>query len=434
MKRVAFFTLGCKVNQYETGAMSESFENAGYQVVDFDNMAEVYVINTCTVTGMSDRKSRNIIRKAKKNNPDSFVIVVGCYAQTSPEEVERIPGVNMVVGTKDKGKIIEFLEEIKSGSSKTNFVDDIKGFREFEKLDVTSYKERTRAILKIQDGCNNYCSYCIIPYARGPIRSRNREDIINEVHGLAQNGFKEIVLTGIHLASYGRDIGSSLLEIIKDIHDFEGIERIRLGSIEPSTVSIEFVDAVKNLKKLCPHFHISLQSGCDETLKRMNRKYTTGDYANVVKLLRDNIPDVSITTDIMVGFPGETDIEFNKTLGFLEEIALTKMHVFKYSPRKGTVAATFKDQVTPDKKEERSSILLKLSDRNLHKFNMRMEGRTVKVLFEQEFDSLSEKMEGLTMNFSRVIAIGKSDIKGKILDVKLAEAKEDYILGNVLYD
>ncbi|KNY28470.1 tRNA (N(6)-L-threonylcarbamoyladenosine(37)-C(2))-methylthiotransferase MtaB [Pseudobacteroides cellulosolvens] len=432
MKRVAFFTLGCKVNQYETGAMSEIFENEGYQVVDFDTMAEVYVINTCTVTGMSDRKSRNVIRKAKKNNPQSFVIVVGCYAQTSPEEVERIPGVNMVVGTKDKGKIIEFLEEIKSGSSKINYVDDIKCFSKFEKLDVTSYKERTRAILKIQDGCNNYCSYCIIPYARGPIRSRNREDVINEVKGLAQNGFKEIVLTGIHLASYGRDIGYSLLEIIKDIHDFDGIERIRLGSIEPNIVSLEFVEEVKNLRKLCPHFHISLQSGCDETLKRMNRKYTTVDYANVVKLLRDNIPDVSITTDIMVGFPGETDIEFNQTLGFLEEIALTKMHVFKYSPRKGTVAATFKDQVTPDKKEERSSILLKLSDRNLHKFNMRMVGRTVQVLFEQEFDLLSGYVEGLTMNFSRVVSRGGSNTKGKILDVKLVEAKEDYILGNIL--
>lgn len=434
MKRVTFFTLGCKVNQYETGAMSEIFENAGYEIVDFDSMADVYVINTCTVTGMSDRKSRNVIRKAKKINPDSFVIVVGCYAQTSPEEVERIPGVNMVVGTKDKGKILEFLEEIKAGSSKINYVDDIKGFKEFEKLDLTSYKDRTRAILKIQDGCNNFCSYCIIPYARGPIRSRNKDDIINEVKGLAQNGFKEIVLTGIHLASYGKDIGSSLLEIIKDIHDFEGIERIRLGSIEPKLVNEEFVEKVRSLNKLCPHFHISLQSGCDETLKRMNRKYTTSEYADIVKMLRDNIPDVSITTDIMVGFPGETDIEFNETLEFLKKIALTKMHVFKYSPRKGTLAATFKNQVTPEKKEERSSILLKLSDKNLLEFNRKMEGRVVKVLFEQEFNLHKGKMEGLTMNFSRVVSSpkGESDIKGKICDVELVEAKEDYILGNIL--
>jgi threonylcarbamoyladenosine tRNA methylthiotransferase MtaB len=434
MRRVAFFTLGCKVNQYETGAMSEIFENAGYQVVDFDAPAEVYVINTCTVTGMSDRKSRNIIRKAKKNNPDSFVIVVGCYAQTSPEEVESIPGVNMVVGTKDKGKIIEFLEDIKSGSGRVNYVGDIADFKNFEKLDVTSYKDRTRAILKIQDGCNNYCSYCIIPYARGPIRSRAREDVIREVRGLAQNGFKEIVLTGIHLASYGKDIGSSLLEIIKDIHDFHGIERIRLGSIEPTTVKMEFVESVKSLSKICPHFHISLQSGCDETLKRMNRKYTTRDYKNVVKLLRDNIPDVSITTDIMVGFPGETDDEFNETLGFLQEISLTKMHVFKYSSRKGTAAASFKNQVNADKKEERSSILLKLSDKNLFDYNKRMEGRVVPVLFEQELGLDSGKMEGLTMNFSRVVAEANSDIKGNIYKVKLMEVREDYILGNILYD
>lgn len=432
MRRVAFYTLGCKVNQYETGAMSESFENAGYQVVDFDTPAEVYVINTCTVTGMSDRKSRNVIRKAKKCNPDSFVIVVGCYAQTSPEEVESIQGVNMVVGTKDKGKIIEFLEDMRSGIGKVNYVDDIKDFKKFEKLDVTSYKDRTRAILKIQDGCNNYCSYCIIPYARGPIRSREREDVINEVKGLAQNGFKEIVLTGIHLASYGRDIGSSLLEIIRDIHDFDGIERIRLGSIEPTTVNMEFVEAVKELNKLCPHFHISLQSGCDETLKRMNRKYTTGEYKNVVKLLRDNIPDVSITTDIMVGFPGETDAEFNETLVFLEEISLAKMHVFKYSPRKGTAAASFKNQVNAEKKEERSSILLTLSDKSLLEFNKRMEGKVVPVLFEQESGFKEGNMEGLTMNFSRVVSNGRNDIKGQICNVKLIKATNDYIFGDIL--
>ncbi|HEY9062489.1 MAG TPA: tRNA (N(6)-L-threonylcarbamoyladenosine(37)-C(2))-methylthiotransferase MtaB [Pseudobacteroides sp.] len=432
MRRVAFFTLGCKVNQYETGAMSEIFENAGYQVVDFDAPAEVYVINTCTVTGMSDRKSRNVIRKAKKCNPDSFVIVVGCYAQTSPEEVENIPGVNMVVGTKDKGKIIEFLEDIKSGSGRVNYVGDIKDFKNFEKLDLTSYKDRTRAILKIQDGCNNYCSYCIIPYARGPIRSREREDVVNEVKGLAQNGFKEIVLTGIHLASYGRDIGSSLLEIIRDIHDFDGIERIRLGSIEPTMINMEFVEAVKGLNKLCPHYHISLQSGCDETLKRMNRKYATEEYKNVVKLLRDNIPDVSITTDIMVGFPGETDAEFNETLVFLEELSLAKMHVFKYSPRKGTAAASFKNQVNAEKKEERSTILLKLSNKNLLEFNKRMEGRVVPVLFEQESGLEEGNMEGLTMNFSRVISNGRNDIKGQICNVKLIKATNDYIFGDIL--
>ncbi|MDP4181655.1 MAG: tRNA (N(6)-L-threonylcarbamoyladenosine(37)-C(2))-methylthiotransferase MtaB [Bacillota bacterium] len=430
MKRVAFFTLGCKVNQYETEAMTELFQNQGYTVVEFDNPAEVYVINTCTVTGMSDRKSRQVIRKAKKINPDSFVIVVGCYAQTSPEEVSRIHGVNMVLGTKDKGRIIEFLEEINSGEEKVNYVEDIMNLREFEKLDVTSFKDRTRAFLKIQDGCNNYCSYCIIPYARGPIRSKYREDVLEEVRNLASSGFKEIVLTGIHLASYGKDLKtSSLVEIIKDIHYIEGVERIRLGSIEPSTVNREFIETVRAFEKLCPHFHISLQSGCDGTLKRMNRKYNTDDYRRVVESLRENIPDVSVSTDVMVGFPGETDDEFKCTLEFLEEIKLTKLHVFKYSPRKGTPAAAYKDQVSAEKKEERSSKLLELSDKNLIEFNSQQVGRIMPVLFEQRFGEEDGLMEGLTSNFTRVVCKAHENVKGLIYDVQLREAKDDYILG-----
>ncbi|OPZ86855.1 MAG: Threonylcarbamoyladenosine tRNA methylthiotransferase MtaB [Firmicutes bacterium ADurb.Bin419] len=435
MKKVAFFTLGCKVNQYETEAISETFKNNGYQIVDFEEFADVYVINTCTVTNLSDRKSRQMIRRAKKNNEDSIIAVVGCYAQTSPDEVMSIPGVNLVVGTKEKGKIVENIKMIESGKNKINLVRDIMKTREFEELGVEVYKERTRAFIKIQEGCSQFCSYCIIPYARGPIRSRPVEYVLDEVSKLAVNGYKEIVLTGIHIASYGKDIKTtSLLDIIRKVHEIDGVERIRLGSIEPTTITPEFVDELGKLRKVCPHFHISLQSGCDSTLKRMNRRYTTDEYRSSIELIRANIKDVSVTTDVMVGFPGETDEEFGETVKFLNEISFAAMHVFKYSQRKGTPAAGFANQISPEKKEERSNILIELSSRKNREFNKCFEGRIMEILVEQEVKGENGLVEGLTPNYIRVLSKGKSDMCGKILKVKLDEAVEDYMMGQIEND
>jgi threonylcarbamoyladenosine tRNA methylthiotransferase MtaB len=439
-KTVALFTLGCKVNQYETEAVSEIFEKEGYEVIDFQEKADVYVINTCTVTNLSDRKSRQIIKRAKKTNEDAIVIVMGCYAQTAPQEVESIPGVNLVMGTKERGRIIDYINEIKANSNDTiNAVSNIMLSRDFEELNIESYKERTRAFLKIQEGCNQFCSYCIIPYARGPIRSRSPEGIIKEVKKLATYGFKEVVLTGIHLASYGKDINSfqdkerniTILDIIKMIHEIEGIERIRLGSLEPSTITEEFVNEAGQLRKLCPHYHISLQSGCDETLKRMNRRYNTDYFRWAVKHLRDNIKDVAITTDVMVGFPGETEEEFQKTYGFLKKINFSDMHVFKFSPRKGTHAATYKDQVTYEKKEERSNLVLSLAKENAFRFNKSFLGRTMPVLIEKETNKDSDLFEGHTANYIKVLCEGKENLRGKIAAVILEKAEDDYILGHI---
>lgn len=433
MKRAAFYTLGCKVNQYETEAISEMFEKAGYKIVDFEDEADVYVINTCTVTNLSDRKSRQMIRRAKRNNENSIVIVIGCYAQTAPEEVSKIEGVNLVVGTKDRSRILEYLKELETSGGRRNYVGDIMKTREFEELGVNVYKERTRAFIKIQEGCNQFCTYCIIPYARGPVRSRSEENILKEVSGLAHSGYKEVVLTGIHVASYGKDIkNTSLIDIIRKVHEIEGIERIRLGSIEPTTVTEEFVRAIKGMEKLCPQFHISLQSGCDSTLKRMNRKYTTKEYLKSVELLRENLKDVAVTTDVMVGFPGETDEEFNETCRFVEKVLFARMHVFKYSRRKGTPAASYPDQVAPQKKEERSRILIELASRMTLEYNKSFTGRVLPVLFEQEVKGKEGFMEGLTPNYIRVECKGDKDIEGQILNVLLREAKDDYIVGEIV--
>lgn len=433
MRKVAFYTLGCKVNQYETEAITELFQNAGYRIVDFEEKADVYVINTCTVTSMSDRKSRQIIRRAKKVNSDSVVIVIGCYAQVAPEEVGSIEGVSLVIGSKDKSRIIEYLNEFEGTKASASYVDNIMNTREFERLDIETYKEHTRAFMKIQDGCNQFCSYCIIPYARGPIRSKSPHDILSEAERLARSGFKEIVLTGIHIASYGKDTGdSSLMDIIKRVHGIEGLERIRLGSIEPNTITVEFVRVLEELDKLCPHFHVSLQSGCDETLKRMNRKYTTADYKKAIDMLREYDRDVAITTDVMTGFPGESEEEFEATYKFLSDISFAKMHVFKYSPRKGTPAASFKGQVPPEVKDERSRRLIELSNEGSIGFNRQYLGRTMPVLFEQEAEEDKGLIEGLTTNYIRVICKGDKALKGSILDVYMEEARGDFVLGRII--
>ena len=374
MKKVAFYTLGCKVNQYETEAMLELFEKEGYEKAETEDYADVYVINTCTVTHMSDRKSRQYIRRMKKKNPDAIIAVVGCYSQVSPEEILSIDEVNLVMGTNDRKKIVEEVKKI-DASRKVSTVDDIMKVKAFEEIEINKTNGKTRAFMKIQDGCDRYCSYCIIPYARGRVRSRDLESIVKEVENLASNGYKEVVLTGIHVASYGKDIKDSdikLLDVIKQINDIEGIERIRLSSVEPILFTDEFVEAVSTMDKVCPHYHLSLQSGCDETLKRMKRRYTTEEYKAIVDRLRAAIPNVSITTDVIVGFPGETNEEFDKTYEFLKDIELTHMHVFKYSPRKGTPAATMENQVDPSTKHDRSEKLLQLNEENFNKFGQKM--------------------------------------------------------------
>jgi len=431
MKKAAFYTLGCKVNQYDTEAMIRIFEDSGYEIVDFDKKADVYVINTCTVTNLSDRKSRQMISRARTANPEAIIAVVGCYAQTASEEVAKIPGVNLIIGTKDRSKIVEYIKEIESGRrTNINTVDNIMKIHDFEELKIDSYKERTRAYIKIQEGCSQFCAYCIIPYARGPVRSREPEAVLNEVKKLAAAGFREVVITGIHVASYGKDKGNiSLLDIIKKIHEVEGIDRIRLGSIEPTTVTEQFVDEISGMDKFCPHFHISLQSGCDETLKRMNRKYNTQDYRKSVELLRSRIPDVAITTDVMVGFPGETDEEFEITYRYLDEISFAKMHIFKYSRRKGTPAAVMKNQVDPKVKEERSKRLIELSDRKAYEFNKRFVGRIMPVLFEKELKDESKIYEGHTTNYIRVVCNGDNSFKGEILNIRMLEASKDHIKG-----
>lgn len=432
-KIISTCTLGCKVNQYESEAVSSLFEQNGYDIVSFEQSADVYIINTCTVTNLSDRKSRQAIRKAKKNNPNSIVVVMGCYAQTSPEDVLKIPEVNLVIGTKDRNKIIEYVSRIEAGECRINAVDNIMSSRNFEELKVSSYKERTRAYLKIQEGCSQFCSYCIIPYARGPIRSRQPEDIIQEVKDLSQNGFLEIVLTGIHIASYGRELKTTnLLDIIQRLNRIEGIKRIRLGSIEPTTITEEFVSAATEMPKLCPHYHLSLQSGCDKTLKAMNRKYTVAEYRKSVALLKNQIPDVAITTDIMVGFPGETEEDFITSLNFAQEIGFSKIHVFMYSPRKGTPAAEYENQISPEEKEKRSQLMLTLSDKLERQYFNNYIGKEMEVLYEQELHGKEGYIEGLTKNYIRVMSKGDIGLKGRMRTTKLEKIEGGLFNGNII--
>ena len=429
MKKAAFYTLGCKVNQYETEAMSELFGKAGYEIVDFESAADVYVINTCTVTGMSDRKSRQIIRRAKKINPDAIIAVTGCYAQTSPDAVRMIDGVNVIIGTKDRGKIVSMVENAKK-SSKTDAVSDIMQTHTFEDLSVKTYRDRTRAYIKIQEGCNQFCSYCIIPYARGPIRSRPFSDVLNEIKLLSASGFSEIVLTGIHVASYGLDLEKyDLADLILAADKFEGIKRIRLSSIEPMTLDKSFIRRIKNAKTLCPHFHISLQSGCDETLFRMNRKYTTEDYAKIADGIRESFEDAAITTDIMVGFPGETDEEFSKTVDFVKKIGFADAHIFQYSPRKGTPAAARSDQISPEVKFKRSKIISEITEKSKIEFQKSFIGKTKEVLFEKRAEN--GLFEGKTDNYLTVAVPCEEDLSGRFFSVLLKETAPFGILGEI---
>ncbi len=431
MKKVAFYTLGCKVNQYETESIATLFKKNEYDVVDFEEKSDIYVINTCSVTSLSDRKSRQIIRRAKKNNFKSIIVVLGCYAQVAPQEVNSIPEVDIVLGTNGREKIIEYIKSFEEDKKKISVVKDIMKAKEFEELNIDSYRLKTRAFVKIQEGCNQFCTYCIIPYARGSIRSKDPVKVLTEIQTLAQNGFKEIILTGIHLASYGKDLkDTSLNDIILKIQKINGVERIRLGSIEPNLIADEFVKIIKDSSKLCSHFHVSLQSGCNETLKRMNRRYLVEDFEKSIGRLRSEISDVAITTDIIVGFPGETDNEFEKTYSFLSNIKLQKMHVFKYSRRKGTKAYSFENQVSSIKKEERSNILLDLSVKNQNEFNNKNLDRVFPVLIEKASNYGSRHIEGLTPNNIEVVCVGDiENHKGSIVNVRLIENKGEFVLG-----
>ena len=438
MKRVAFYTLGCKVNQYETEAMAEAFEDAGYIQVSFDETADVYVINTCTVTSLSSRKSRQAIRRARQMNSNAIVAAVGCYPQTAREEVEGLAEVDIVAGTADRLKIPEYAEsfrtgKLQSGKEKITAVENIMKKHSFEDLKIERYKDRTRAFLKVQEGCSQFCSYCIIPYARGPIRSRPSEDVIREVQKLVVAGFKEVVLTGIHIASYGKDLGEiRLMDLVRAIHNIDGIERIRIGSIEPTLITEDFAATAAGMEKLCPHYHISLQSGCDETLARMNRRYTTDQYKRAIVLLRERIPDVAVTTDVMVGFPGETNEEFEKTYRFLEEIQFAKMHVFKFSPRKGTPAASLVGQVPSQVKEARSMQVIKLSEHCAQAFHSSFISTEMPVLYEQEVKDSKGLYEGLTPNYIRVLSFGNNSLIGNIVKTRLIKVENESVLGDCI--
>lgn len=429
MKKVAFYTLGCKVNQYETEAMSELFLNNGYEITDYESFADIYIINTCTVTGMSDRKSRQIIRRAKKINPESYVIVAGCYSQVAPEDVLKIDGVNLVLGTKDRGDIVRLYEE-NIQVQKESKVTDIMKCHSFENLELSTFGTRTRAYIKVQEGCNQFCSYCKIPYARGPIRSRSFDEVINETKRLTKKGFTEITYVGIHIASFGLDTKSKgLAELLIEANKIPEIKRIRLSSIEPMTLNEEFAQKIKDCEKLCPHFHLSLQSGCNETLKRMNRKYTTEQYFGIVDGLRRHFPEVAITTDIMVGFPGETDEEFMKTCEFAEKVAFADAHIFQYSPRPGTPAATFENQVLPEIKEQRSKKIMEICSLSKKKFMERFLGKTREVLFEQAVSG--GYFEGKTANYQNVLVKTSEDLAGEYRNVKLLKIQGENFIGEI---
>lgn len=430
-QKIASYALGCKVNQYESEAIAELFAEKGYDVVSIEDKADVYIINTCTVTNFGDKKSRQLIRKVKRQNPDAIVAVVGCYAQTAPQEISAVEGVNLVIGTKDKSQIVQMVEEYHKEMGVRNYVTDIMHERVFEPLEIKRLQNRTRAYLKIQDGCSQFCSYCIIPYARGPIRSRAPQDVIAEVKRLAENGFREVVLTGIHVASYGKDRKDiTLTEIIQKVHEIDGITRIRFSSIEPNVVTAEFAQAMAALPKVCDHFHLSLQSGCDKTLEQMRRRYNTAQYRRAAALLRQYLPDVALTTDMIVGFPGESEQDYQQSKAFAEEIGFSKIHVFPYSPKKGTPAAERKDQLPNAVKQQRSHDLIAVSERMTQAFLQAHVGKEKEVLFERMI--APDVYEGHTTNYMKVHAKSAQDLTNQCKMVHILEVEGETALGTVV--
>lgn len=438
-KTVAFCTLGCKVNQYETNAMIEQFIKKGYIVKEFNEKADIYIINTCTVTNMADRKSRQMLRRAKELNPNSIIVACGCYAQVAKEELEKIPEIDLIYGTNEKNRIADLIDPLgtfNNGSSvpfgskteiKETKVTDVMYQKEFLDFGVTDYTEKTRAVIKVQDGCDRFCSYCIIPYARGHVRSRKIQNVVEEIRTIAQKGIKEVVITGIHLASYGKDFKphAELIDLLEEINKIEGIERIRLGSLEPTLITEEFLERLSKLEKICDHFHLSLQSGCDETLKRMNRRYTTKGFEEGVELLRKYYKNVALTTDIIVGFPGETEEEFNETYQFLKKINFYQMHIFKYSQRKGTKAAVMPNQIDGNIKEQRSAKLIDLSHNNEVIYNEAEVGKELEVLWEERE---GEYIKGHTTNY-KIVKIPYKQIENTISKAKIEKVESLELIG-----
>jgi len=423
-KTVAFYTLGCKVNQYETNAMEQQFIQNGYKIVENTEKADIYVINTCTVTNMADRKSRQMLRRVKEINQSAVIVVCGCYAQVAKKELEQIPEVDIILGINEKNKIVQIVEEYLANKDNIIEVADVSKQKEFLDFGDVTYTEKNRAVIKVQDGCNMFCSYCLIPYARGRIRSRKIENVVSEIEKIAKQGIKEVVITGIHVASYGKDFDNEnirLINLLEEINKIEGIERIRLSSLEPTIVDEKFAQRLAKLEKICDHFHLSLQSGCDATLKRMNRKYTTARYKEATEILRKYYSNANFTTDVIVGFPGETNEEFNQTYKFLKEIGFYKMHIFKYSPRKGTVAEKLPNQVDGNIKEERSRKLIELSNNMQNEKNSQYIGKTVKVLFE-EYEN--EYYKGHTTNYM-VVKVQTKEQEGFIDNIKDVEITEN---------
>ena len=438
-KTVSFYTLGCKVNQYETNAMEQQFIKNNYEIVENTQKADIYVINTCTVTNMAERKSRQMLRRVKEINPSAVLVVCGCYAQVAKNELEQISEIDIILGINEKNEIVQIVENYmekmaeQDKRSQEAEIDDVSKQKEFLDFGDVTYTEKNRAVVKVQDGCNMFCSYCIIPYARGRIRSRKIESVVSEIKKIAKEKIKEVVITGIHVASYGKDFDNEntskkirLIDLLEAINKIDGIDRIRLSSLEPTIVDEEFATRLSKLDKICDHFHLSLQSGCDETLKRMNRKYTTQIYRDAVATLRKYYPEASFTTDVIVGFPGETDEEFAKTYEFLKEIDFYRLHVFKYSPRRGTVAEKMPNQIDGNKKEERSNKLIELSNSTENKHNKNYIDKTVKVLFEEFEDGF---FKGHTTNYMMVKVAGSEEQLGKfvnkILDVKIKENNDE---------
>lgn len=382
MKKVALHNLGCKVNAYETEAMQEMLEHAGYEIVPFQEGADIYVINTCTVTNIADRKSRQMLHRARKMNPDAVVVAAGCYVQAQAEKQVIDPCIDIVLGNNKKQDLLTALQAYEEAHGDLREVIDINHTKEYENLHLTKQGEHTRAYIKVQDGCNQFCSYCIIPYARGRVRSRAKEDVVAEVTDLAKNGYQEVVLTGIHLSSYGIDFENedNLLSLIRAVHEIEGIKRIRLGSLEPRIITEEFVQAIAALPKMCPHFHLSLQSGCNETLKRMNRRYTSEEFYEKCEILRKYFEKPALTTDVIVGFPQETEEEFETTYEFLKKICFYETHIFKYSKREGTKAAVMQGQIPEQIKAKRSARLIELGEKNRRAYEESFLGKTVEVL------------------------------------------------------
>lgn len=420
MKKAALHNLGCKVNAYETEAMQELLEKNGYKIVPFKEGADIYIINTCTVTNMADRKSRQMLHRAKKMNPDAIVVAAGCYVQTEQGKVDEC--IDIIIGNNKKKDIVEILKkyEKEKDSEALKAVLDINHTKEYEELSLSKTAEHTRAYIKVQDGCNQFCSYCIIPFARGRVRSRSRASVMEEVTELAENGYKEVVLTGIHLSSYGIDTGDSLLDLILSVHEVEGIERIRLGSLEPRIITEEFVKTIAALPKMCPHFHLSLQSGCNETLKRMNRRYTSKEYYEKCKLLRQYFHNPALTTDIIVGFPGETKEEFEISKAFVDKVDFYETHIFKYSKRAGTKAAVMENQVPEQVKTMRSNELIKLSERKQAAYEEALIGTVQEVLMEEAIERGGEIYQvGHTKEYVKIGRKTSENLANQLVSVEI---------------